>query len=82
MSSVPRFALSSLNWTPTTPMLSDAVDETVMVPETVVFPAGAVRKMVGGVISRVTTDWVVAETGGDDCGEIFAGVAPSTAATA
>ena len=61
-------------------MLSDAVDETVMVPETVVFPAGAVRKMVGGVISRVTTDWVVAETE-PDCSEIFAGVAPSTAAT-
>jgi len=81
MSSAPRFALSSLNWTPVTPMLSLAVAETVMVLETVVFPAGAVRETAGNVVSRVMTDWVVAETGGDDCGEILAGVAPSTAAT-
>ena len=65
---------------PVTPMLSDAVAETAIVLETVVFPAGAVRKMVGGVVSRVTTDWVVAETCAD-CAETFAGVAPSTAAT-
>lgn len=62
-------------------MLSEAVPDTVTVPETVVFPAGAVSEAVGGVVSRVTTDWVVAETGGDDCAETFAGVAPSTAAT-
>ena len=61
-------------------MLSLAVPETVTVPETVVFPAGAVREMVGGVVSRVTTDGVVAETCAD-CAETFAGVAPSTAAT-
>src|SRR3989344_4311056 len=80
MSSAPRVALSSLNWTPVMPMLSLAVPETVTVPETVVFPAGAGREMVGGVVSRVTTDGVVAETCAD-CAETFAGVAPSTAAT-
>src|SRR5437667_358431 len=34
VSSGPRFAMSSLNCTPTTPTLSEAVAETVMVPET------------------------------------------------
>ena|SRR3989344_6652255 len=80
VSSAPRFILSSLNWTPATPMLSLAVPETATVPETVVFPAGAVREMAGAVVSEVVTDGVVAETG-PDCGEMFAGVAPSTAAT-
>ena len=80
MSSAPRFALSSLNWTPVTPMLSDAVDETVMVPETVAPAAGAESETVGAVVSGTTTVWVVAETE-PDCGETFAGVAPSTDAT-
>ena len=42
---------SNLNWTPKTPMLSDAVAETVVVPVTVVFAEGAVREMVGDVVS-------------------------------
>ena len=61
-------------------MLSVAVDETVMVPDTVAPLAGAEREIVGAVVSGTTTVCVVAETE-DDCGETFAGVAPSTATT-
>lgn len=50
-----RLFPSSLNWTPATPMLSEAVAETVVVvPETVALAAGAVREMVGGVVSGTT----------------------------
>ena len=41
----------SLNCTPTTLTSSAAVAETVMVPETELFAAGAVRDTVGGVVS-------------------------------
>ena len=54
VSSVPRFAPSSLNWTPTTPMLSLAVAESVVVePETVAPEVGAVSATVGEVVSGV-----------------------------
>ena len=53
VSSAPRFAPSSLNCTPTTPTLSDAVAETVTVPETVLPSAGAVRETVGSSLSPV-----------------------------
>src|ERR1051326_1081198 len=49
--SAPRFAPSSLNWTPTTFTLSDAVAVTVVVPETVAPFAGAVTATDGGVLS-------------------------------
>ena len=52
MSSDPRLFPSSLNWTPTTPTLSEAVDETVTeLPETVELFAGAVKETVGDVVS-------------------------------
>ena len=55
VSSAPRFAPSSLNWTPTTPTLSDAVADTArVVPDTVAPPAGAVTDTVGGVVSLLT----------------------------
>src|SRR5206468_1467806 len=50
----PRFAPSSLNSTPTTPTLSDALAVTVVVPETVDPPAGALMVTVGGVVSLKT----------------------------
>ena len=54
VSSVPRLVPSSLNWTPDTAMLSEAVAERVtVVPETVEPVVGAVREMVGGVVSGV-----------------------------
>ena len=64
MSSAPRAAPSSRNWTPTTPTLSLAVAETVTAePETVAPFAGAVIDTVGGVVSfetvTVTTVLVV-----------------------
>ncbi len=43
-------------------MLSVAVDETVMVPDTVVVFAGAESETVGGVVSATTIVCVVAET--------------------
>src|SRR5206468_8416310 len=50
-SSAPRLAPSSLNWTPATPTLSDAVAETVTVlPDTVAPFAGAEIETVGGVV--------------------------------
>src|SRR5207247_7565452 len=51
VSSAPRFAPSSLNCTPTTPTLSVALAETVIVPATVEPVAGAVSETVGGVVS-------------------------------
>ena len=58
--SLPRFDPSSMNWTPTTPMLSEALAETVIVPETVAPDEGAVRETVGRVVSgadaRVVAD--------------------------
>src|SRR3989442_1790108 len=49
--SAPRLAPSSLNCTPTTPTLSVALAETVIVPETVAPATGAVSATVGGVVS-------------------------------
>src|SRR2546425_6341288 len=51
VSSAPRFAPSSLNWTPTTPTLSVALAETVIVPATVAAAIGAVSETGGGVVS-------------------------------
>src|SRR5688572_3906623 len=52
MSSAPRFAPSSLNWTPATPTLSELVAETrTAVPDTVAPFAGAVMATVGAVTS-------------------------------
>src|SRR5262249_10722750 len=63
VSSAPRLAPSSRNWTPTTATLSDAVAETVtLVPATVVPFTGAVTDTVGGVESTLLT---VTETGAD-----------------
>ena len=53
VSSVPRLTPSSLNWTPATPMLSEAVAETVIVPDTVVPVAGQVIATVGRVVPAV-----------------------------
>jgi hypothetical protein len=52
VSSAPRFAPSSLNWTPDTPILSDAVADTAIIPETVAPDVGAVRETVGNVVSE------------------------------
>src|SRR5437899_6447020 len=61
VSSGPRLAPSSLNWTPTTPTLSEAVAETVIVPETVAPAVGAVIETVGAVVSlKVTVKLAVA----------------------
>src|SRR2546427_6159894 len=51
VTSAPRFAPSSLNCTPTTPTLSVALAETVIVPATVAPAAGAVSETIGGVVS-------------------------------
>src|SRR5437660_1467507 len=61
VSSVPRFAPSILNCTPTTPTLSDAVAVIVVVPETVAPLAGAVILTVGGVVSFETVTVIAAE---------------------
>ncbi len=53
MSSAPRLAPSSRNWTPATPTLSAAVAVTVVVAETVAPAVGAVTETVGGVASPV-----------------------------
>jgi hypothetical protein len=61
VSSVFRFTPSSLNWTPRTATLSAAVaDMVTVVPLTVAADAGAVRVMVGGVVSVAV--FVVPET--------------------
>src|SRR5437899_7493795 len=54
VSSAPRLAPSSLNCTPTTPTLSVALAETVIVPATFVPATGAVSEAVGGALSTVT----------------------------
>src|SRR3989344_1755065 len=46
VSSAPTFTPSTLNCTPTTPTLSDALADIVTVPETVAPSAGAVRETV------------------------------------
>src|SRR5438552_7231009 len=51
VTSAPRLAPSSLNWTPTTPTLSVALAETVTVPATGEPAAGAVTVTDGGVVS-------------------------------
>ena len=51
MSSAPRLEPSSLNWTPATPTLSEALAVTVTVPETVDPDEGDVMLTVGGVVS-------------------------------
>src|SRR5439155_9581624 len=48
VTSAPKLAPSSLNWTPTTPTLSVALAETVTEPATVAPAAGAVIDTVGG----------------------------------
>src|SRR2546428_3618930 len=53
VTSVPRLAPSSLNWTPTTPTLSVALAEAVTVPATADPEAGAVIETIGGVRSSV-----------------------------
>ena len=53
VTSGPRFAPSSLNWTPATPTLSVAVAEMVSVPAVVDPDAGAVMETVGEIVSIV-----------------------------
>src|SRR6185295_1814733 len=56
VSSAPRFAPSTLNWTPTTPTLSAAVAETeTALPETVAPAVGAVTDTVGDTVSVPVT---------------------------
>src|SRR5260370_39446002 len=55
MSSAPRHMPSTFNCTPTTPMLSVALAETVIVPETIAPEAGAVIETLGGKLSTVTS---------------------------
>ena len=55
VSSAPRLAPSSLNCTPTTPTLSEALAETVIVPATVPPAAGAVIETVGCMASTPVT---------------------------
>src|SRR5262249_5394634 len=52
--SAPRFAPSSLNCTPPTPLSSEAVADTPTVEDTVDPGAGAVTDTVGGVVSLST----------------------------
>src|SRR5207249_7724912 len=54
VSSAPRLAPSSLNWTPTTLTLSVAVAVTVTVPATEEPGLGEEREMAGGALSTVT----------------------------
>src|SRR5262245_20324418 len=53
VTAAPTFAPSTLNCTMRTPTLSDACAVTVVVPDTVAPPAGAVIEMAGGVTSVV-----------------------------
>src|SRR5262249_53950112 len=55
VSSAPRLTPSNWNCTPTTPLLSEAVAETVIVPSTVAPLAGAEMETVGGVGSGLFT---------------------------
>ena len=51
LSSEPMFTPSSLNWTPETPTLSEAVAVMLTLPETAAPLAGDVRETVGRVVS-------------------------------
>jgi hypothetical protein len=59
-------APSTLNWTPTTPTLSEALAATLIVPVTAAPFAGAVIEIVGGVVSTlpVTMRRLVGAAGG------------------
>jgi hypothetical protein len=60
VASLPRFAPSSLNCTPATPMLSLALADTVtLAPETLAFAAGAAMETLGAVESAVVVGGVV-----------------------
>src|SRR5437867_2894570 len=61
VSSAPRLAPSSLNWTPTTPTLSDAFAVTVTVDLTVAPFTGDVMLTVGGVVSLDTVTVTAAD---------------------
>src|SRR5438876_6083075 len=54
VTSAPRFVPSSLNWTPTTPTLSVALAETVIVPATEAPGVGEEIEIVGGLLSTDT----------------------------
>src|SRR2546427_6329498 len=60
MTSAPRLTPSSLNWTPTTPMLSVAFAATVRVPEIVAPAVGVMMEAAGGVMSVNVAVTVVA----------------------
>jgi len=51
VSSVPRLEPSSLNWTPATPTLSEAVAEMTVEAETTEVETGVVTVTAGGVVS-------------------------------
>ena len=51
VSSAPRLLPSSMNWTPATPTLSEALAVTLIVPETIDPGAGDVMLTAGGVVS-------------------------------
>src|SRR5207245_668045 len=55
VSSAPRGAPSSWNWTPTTPTLSEALAVTAMLPVTVAPELGAVMLTVGAAVSGTVT---------------------------
>src|SRR5438094_2672169 len=57
VTSAPRLAPSSLNWTPATPTLSEASAVTVTVPATVEPAVGAVIETVGGGGVEVQAPW-------------------------
>src|SRR5882724_2381161 len=60
MTSAPRLTPSSLNWTPTTPMLSVAFAATERVPEIVAPAVGVMMEAAGGVMSVNVAVTVVA----------------------
>ena len=55
LTSVPKLAPSMRNWTPATPMLSEAYAEIVIAPETVAPGPGVVTVTTGGVVSAFAT---------------------------
>ena len=59
--SAPRFAPSTLNWTPTTATLSEALADTGTLPATVDPAAGAVIDTVGAVVSLFTVTLTAAD---------------------
>jgi hypothetical protein len=64
VSSAPRFAPSTLNWTPTTRSPSDATAEAETMPPTTVPADGAAMPTAGAVVSHVaveTLTWVLAD---------------------